>query len=187
MFAETVQVYPEVDPTEVIITSGNDRGPYRFGDYLARPSSRDLICRGQPVDVGSRAFDLLIILLRFQGEIVSKDDIFDYVWPSTTVDESNLRFQMATLRKILGSERDRIKTIPGRGYLFAADYRAQLPPRAAEIMHDPRRAEQSEIVIINQDPETRAALQSLLRPIHALVWSFGSMEAFLDSHAVRHE
>jgi DNA-binding winged helix-turn-helix (wHTH) protein len=80
---------------------------------------------GTSVKLGSRAFDLLTKLATSGGKIVSKSDLVDYVWPSTFVDDSNLRFQMTSLRKALGDARDLIKTIPGRGYLFADTCRSQ--------------------------------------------------------------
>ena len=76
---------------------------------------------GRPVEIGSRAFDLLVVLLASRGAIVSKNDIMKFVWPSVNVDESNLRFQIACLRKVLAHDRDVIKTISGRGYLFTTD------------------------------------------------------------------
>lgn len=97
---------------------------FSFGPFRLLPGSRTLLRDGRPVDCGSRAFDLLHILLASRGQIVSKDDIVRHVWPTTCVDESNLRFQMASLRKVLGVYRDAIKTIPGRGYLMASDWRA---------------------------------------------------------------
>jgi DNA-binding winged helix-turn-helix (wHTH) protein len=68
------------------------------------------------------------VLLLSLGEVVSKDDIVRHVWPTTCVDESNLRFQMASLRKVLGIYRDAIKTIPGRGYLLASEWHAPEQP-----------------------------------------------------------
>ena len=97
---------------------------FSFGPFRLLPSSRTLLRDGQPVDCGSRAFDLLHVLLLSLGELVSKDDIVRHVWPTTCVDESNLRFQMASLRKVLGVYRDAIKTIPGRGYLLASEWGA---------------------------------------------------------------
>jgi DNA-binding winged helix-turn-helix (wHTH) protein len=97
---------------------------FSFGPFRLLPGSRTLLRDGQPVDCGSRAFDLLHVLLLSLGEVVSKDDIVRHVWPTTCVDESNLRFQMASLRKVLGAYRDAIKTIPGRGYLLASEWRA---------------------------------------------------------------
>jgi DNA-binding winged helix-turn-helix (wHTH) protein len=64
-------------------------------------------------------FDILTVLLRSRGCIVGKREIVKAVWPTTTVEESNLRFQVAQLRKALGRDQDLIKTVPGRGYLFA--------------------------------------------------------------------
>lgn len=92
-----------------------------FRDFIAYPTARILMLRDEPVCLGSRAFDLLMLLLASRGEVVSKAAIMAFVWPTTTVDESNLRFQMGVLRKALGKSRDVIKTIPGRGYLLAGD------------------------------------------------------------------
>ncbi len=147
--------------------------PIAFGAFLAAPGSRTLFLKGMPVEIGSRAFDLLIVLLRARGEIVEKEEIVRQVWPTTTVDESNLRFQMACLRKALGPERGRIKTIAGRGYMFAADGDASSGTPAWQG--------RSAIVIIDADPEKRAALHRLLRPFDAHVESFGSLAAFLES------
>jgi DNA-binding winged helix-turn-helix (wHTH) protein len=106
----------------------NQPREFSFGPFRLLPGSRTLLREGQPVDCGSRAFDLLHVLLLSRGQVVSKDDIVRHVWPTTCVDESNLRFQMASLRKVLGAYRDAIKTIPGRGYLMASECRA--PERA---------------------------------------------------------
>jgi DNA-binding winged helix-turn-helix (wHTH) protein len=95
--------------------------PLRFREYLLLPSERVLLRRGEPVEIGSRAFDLLTILTKFRGKLVTKNEIVKFVWPSTIVEESNLRFQMASLRRVLAADRDMIKTIPGRGYLFVAE------------------------------------------------------------------
>jgi DNA-binding winged helix-turn-helix (wHTH) protein len=89
-----------------------------FGDFRLVPAARLLLRRGVPVPLGSRAFDLLHALLQARGAVVSKEEIVRQVWPTTIVDESNLRFQIACLRKALGEQRDLIKTVPGRGYLF---------------------------------------------------------------------
>ena len=97
------------------------RRPISFGHFVALPAARTLLFKGAPVEIGGRAFDLLMVLLRSCGEVVGKEQIVRQVWPTTIVDESNLRFQMAVLRKALGADRDRIKTVTGRGYLFVAD------------------------------------------------------------------
>jgi DNA-binding response OmpR family regulator len=92
-----------------------------FRKFCAMPQSRQLLLDGEPVELGSRAFDLLIALIEGRGRLVTKDEIMDRVWPSTLVSENNLRVQMAALRRVLGKDRDVIKTIPGRGYFFASE------------------------------------------------------------------
>jgi DNA-binding winged helix-turn-helix (wHTH) protein len=94
---------------------------FAFRRYWVIPSARQIIRGTQSLALGGRAFDLLVVLLQERGKIVSKQDIMTLVWPSTTVDEGNLRFQMTVLRRVLDEDRDIIKTIPGRGYLFALE------------------------------------------------------------------
>ena len=93
-----------------------------FRNFRLLPGARILLRDGQPVDIGSRAFDLLHILLRSQGAVVERDIIMRHVWPTTTVDDSNVRSQVSRVRKALGGHRDLLKTVPGRGYLLAADH-----------------------------------------------------------------
>lgn len=49
---------------------------------------------------------------------MSKEQILQRVWPDTVVEENNLQVHISALRKALGSDRDLIRTIPGRGYLL---------------------------------------------------------------------
>lgn len=100
---------------------------FRFGACRLVPGARLLLRDGRVVDIGSRAFDLLHLLLIHRGTIVPKEAIVAFVWPNIFVDESNLRFQMSVLRKALGEGRDLIKTIPGRGYIFVDEFRAEQP------------------------------------------------------------
>jgi TolB-like protein/Tfp pilus assembly protein PilF len=100
--------------------------------------------------VGSRALDLLLLLLRRHGEILSRDEIMDAVWPGSSVEESNLTVQMAALRRILdqvGSAPSCIQTISGRGYRFlptvTMEVAVAVTTDAAVVVHtavpDPRR------------------------------------------------
>jgi TolB-like protein/DNA-binding winged helix-turn-helix (wHTH) protein len=76
---------------------------------------------GEPVAVGSRALDLLLLLAQRDGEVVSKDAIMGAVWPGAAVEESNLTVQISALRRVLDQNRGNgscIQTIPGRGYRF---------------------------------------------------------------------
>jgi class 3 adenylate cyclase/DNA-binding winged helix-turn-helix (wHTH) protein len=76
-----------------------------------------------PVTIGSRALDILGVLVERTGEIVSKDDLLAAVWPETVVDYSNLTVQIAALRRVLDRGRSNgscIQTVSGRGYRFIA-------------------------------------------------------------------
>lgn len=99
-----------------------------FREFVVLPEARLLLQEGRPVEIGGRAFDLLVVLTQHRGQVVPKERIISFVWPTTTVEESNLRFQMVLLRKVLGSERNLIKTIPGRGYLLVMDGLASSRP-----------------------------------------------------------
>jgi DNA-binding response OmpR family regulator len=99
----------------------------RFRRFQVLPGARQLLADGESIELGSRAFDLLVVLLESRGSLITKDEIMRRVWPSTVVDECNLRVQMSALRKVLGEDREVIKTIPGRGYVFALDVTAGAP------------------------------------------------------------
>jgi predicted ATPase/DNA-binding winged helix-turn-helix (wHTH) protein len=66
--------------------------------------------------VGSRAFDILELLLNANGALVSKDEIMRAVWPKTIVEENSLQVHICALRKALGTDNDLIRTVTGRGY-----------------------------------------------------------------------
>ena len=89
-----------------------------FGRFRFVVHSQELTANGVPVPVGSRALDVLNVLIEARGDLVTKDELLDRVWPTTTVEENNLQFQISTLRKALGEDREFIKTVSGRGYRF---------------------------------------------------------------------
>lgn len=93
--------------------------PLRFGRFVVLRQARQLLMDGQICEIGGRAFDLLTVLFDRRGKLVSKREIIDLVWPDTYVDDSNLRAQIATLRRALGADRDIVKAVPGLGYIFA--------------------------------------------------------------------
>ena len=58
-----------------------------------------------PVPLGSRALDVLSVLVARQGELVSKDEIMSAVWPGTAVEDHNLTVQISSLRRLLDDGR----------------------------------------------------------------------------------
>jgi DNA-binding winged helix-turn-helix (wHTH) protein/Tol biopolymer transport system component len=96
----------------------------RFGDFELDRSKRQLRKRGTPISLNAKSFDLLLALVERRGEIVTKEELFESVWPGQFVEEGNLTVQVSTLRKIFGERKDDhrfIVTVPGRGYSFVAD------------------------------------------------------------------
>jgi predicted ATPase/DNA-binding winged helix-turn-helix (wHTH) protein len=111
---------------------------YRFGPFELLVRRQLLVHADAPVRVGSRALAILTVLLDGAGDVVSKERLMAAAWPSTFVDESNLKVNIAQLRRALASNdpaREYIACVPGRGYRFVAPiYRTGLeakglPPR----------------------------------------------------------
>lgn len=104
--------------------AGRDFDPVTFGPFSLR--SRILEKDGLPVRLGSRATDILRLLVDRAGEVVPKNDILAYVWAGLAVEEISLRVHVAELRKALGDGKDGaryITNIPSRGYCFVAPVR----------------------------------------------------------------
>lgn len=77
---------------------------------------REIFLDNEPLRLGTRAFDILEMLIRAKGGLVRKEDILRCVWPNTIVEENNLQVHISSLRKMLGDDKDLIRTTPGRGY-----------------------------------------------------------------------
>jgi TolB-like protein/Flp pilus assembly protein TadD len=96
----------------------------RFGAFKLVPGRRELLFRGARVSLGSRAFDLLMALVKRRGQLAAKDELMAEVWAGTVVDENNLAAQISVLRKILARDPNLLgclQTDTGRGYRFVAD------------------------------------------------------------------
>ena len=94
-----------------------------FGPFRLYPTARVLERDGKPLQLGSRAFDLLIALIERAGEIVDHRALIASAWRGLVVDSGNLRVQMTNLRKKLGDGEHGaryIANVPGRGYSFVA-------------------------------------------------------------------
>jgi len=96
---------------------------FSFGPFRLMPSARRLERDGVPVQLGGRAFDILLILVANAYEIVGKAALLKHAWQNVNVDEGNLRFQVNTLRKALrddGPNPTYVATVQGQGYRFIA-------------------------------------------------------------------
>jgi predicted ATPase/DNA-binding winged helix-turn-helix (wHTH) protein len=92
----------------------------RFGNCELRRQERELRVDRELVALGSRTFDLLLLLVGYAGELVTKDRILGQVWPGMIVEDNTIQVHISMLRKALGADREFLKTISGRGYRFVA-------------------------------------------------------------------
>jgi DNA-binding winged helix-turn-helix (wHTH) protein/Tfp pilus assembly protein PilF len=94
---------------------------YKFDVFCLDPKQRKLLSGNKVVQLSSRAFEMLLLLVQKQGEVVEKSEILDKVWADSFVEESNLVVHVSALRRVLGErrgERKFIETVSGRGYSF---------------------------------------------------------------------
>jgi|SRR5713101_3159093 DNA-binding winged helix-turn-helix (wHTH) protein len=103
-----------------------------FGRFRVLLRRRQLVADGVPIELGTRAFDLLLVLLEADGSLVTKGELLSRVWPGIVVAEENLKVQIAALRKVLGEDRDFIRTEFGRGYRFTAAVHSTIASNACE-------------------------------------------------------
>ena len=86
---------------------------------------RELRVLGSPVPVGGRAFEVIEVLARSAGELVTKDELMDRVWPGAIVSDNTLQVHAMAVRKALGPYRSLLKTVSGRGYRLLGDWAAR--------------------------------------------------------------
>jgi DNA-binding winged helix-turn-helix (wHTH) protein/tetratricopeptide (TPR) repeat protein len=135
-----------------VLSVGED-GPhcYEFGPFRLDSAQRALLRDGEPVPLPPKALDILLLLVRNPGRLITKEELLTAIWPKMVVEESNLSQNIFLLRKALGDGAPGhryIVTLPRRGYQFAESVRARpmtveargaapiLPPQAGEAAVD---------------------------------------------------
>ena len=116
-------IFPQIPPVSDVKPEAA-RMTFEFGCFRLLLRQRQLLADGEPIELGTRAFEILLVLLEADGSLVTKDELLSRVWPDTTVADDNLKVQMCALRKALGESRDFIRTEVGRGYRFTAEVRS---------------------------------------------------------------
>ena len=100
---------------------------FQFGRFVLDVAARELRAGGARISLGARAFDVLVVLVENRDRLVTKDELFERVWPGLVVEENNLQVQISALRKALGQQS--IATIPGRGYRFSVSLHGEPPAK----------------------------------------------------------
>jgi len=139
---------------------------YRFGPFSV-DRARYRVLRGDtPVEVTPKLLDLLLHLLDHAGELVTKEQLLDALWPDANVTDNALTQAVSELREALGDEPGApqyIKTVARRGYRFIAPVERGAPPplpaqAPAPRSSDPARNDRSiavmDFVNVTGDPDS---------------------------------
>lgn len=121
---------------------------YSFAGFQLNPAQRQLYYHGQLQELNSRYLDALLLLLHHAGELVSKQQFFEQVWPGLVVSDEALTQCIRTLRRVLGDNATAprfIETVPKHGYRFIAQVSredgnapASLTPTARPVANETR-------------------------------------------------
>ena len=100
---------------------------YTFDGFELQVAPLLLRYRHEAVQVGPRVVQTLLALIERNGEIISKDELLEAIWPEGYVEEANLSQNIYVLRKVLRGRTAacRIETVPRRGYRFVASVQAE--------------------------------------------------------------
>jgi TolB-like protein len=88
---------------------------YRLGQLILQPF-RQLLDSDTPVLIGRKALDILSVLAKADGQLVTKDELMAAVWPNLIVEENVIQVHIVALRKALGPDADLLTTVRGLGY-----------------------------------------------------------------------
>ena len=96
---------------------------YVFGEFTLDPVRRVLLRGGESVAITGRPFDALVHLVERAGEVVSRTELSQALWPAQVVEDNNLSQTVLAARRALGDSQEApryIATVPRRGYQFVA-------------------------------------------------------------------
>jgi DNA-binding winged helix-turn-helix (wHTH) protein len=130
---------------------GQENRVFVFGPFRFAPGRQQLLREWAPIRIGSRAIDILTALVERPGETLSKEELIARAWPSTFVEEGNLKVHIAALRKALGdahTEPKYIVTANGCGYRFAAPVKIDGADGVAPEGRDARSSEAPDNLIV---------------------------------------
>ncbi|HNH83503.1 MAG TPA: winged helix-turn-helix domain-containing protein [Acidobacteriota bacterium] len=97
---------------------------FLFGNFRIDLSQQSLAYNNEFIPLPPKVFQTLLILVQNNQKLVTRDEIINYIWPNTFVEDHNLNANISTLRRILNECVPGVKfieTVPKRGYRFVAD------------------------------------------------------------------
>jgi predicted ATPase/DNA-binding winged helix-turn-helix (wHTH) protein len=170
----------------------------RVGTFELYPTERRLCAGGQPVELGARAFDLLLVLVENPGRLVTKATLLERVWPRLVVDENNLPAQVASLRRVLGA--GAIRTVPRFGYRLDLEVSTSPARQGSDTTGLPRAADKTRLsvpqiawparlgALVGRDEDLRAVEAAIERlPLVAIVGGAGIGKSRLAQEVLARE
>jgi DNA-binding winged helix-turn-helix (wHTH) protein len=123
---------------------------FHFGEFRLETGERRLTQGRHVIHLSPKAHDVLVLLVRQAGRLVTKDDLLSRVWPDTSVEEGILTVHVAALRKALGDDKRSsgyIETVSRSGYRFVAPVTLERVDHVSGPLHaHPRPVELYELV-----------------------------------------
>ncbi len=110
--------------------------PYCFGTWELDATPLLLKRAGEVVPLPPKALEILLLLVQNEGKVISKEEIFNKVWPDTHVVESSLTKNISILRKVLDDpdQPSLIENLPKRGYRFTLSLNPHIPNQRSRIL-----------------------------------------------------
>ena len=139
---------------------------YGFGPFHLDVTTRALYRGNEFVALTPKAAEILLVLLRDPGRVVTKEQLLEQVWPGLVVEEGAIASNISALRKVLDAEfgdDGPIATVPRRGYRFTASVAAtggaEAKPAAREgVSREPLINERDTILVAEIDNQTGEAV-----------------------------
>ncbi len=119
-----------------VLSTDSTVGEFHFGEFAFDSRLRQLLCGGQPRQLSPKAQQLLLLLLLARPRVLTREELYDALWPSTYVCETNLASVVNELRRALGDNArapQYIRTVHSFGYAFCGDVAASLPGARAPV------------------------------------------------------
>src|SRR3954462_12062733 len=113
---------------------------FRFGDFVLEPERASLLRSGREIKLRPKVFDALRYLVENRGRLVPKEELIQALWPDAFVTDDSLVQCMVELRRALDDRQQEIvKTVPRRGYIFAAAVSSEAAGAPGTAKDQPRR------------------------------------------------
>lgn len=107
---------------------------YAFGIFHLDTEMEQLFARDERVKIAPKVYQCLILLVRSEGKLVTKEEFFEKVWAETFVEDSSLSYTISQLRKLLAeydADTNYIETVPRRGFRFQSKVTKIIPQNLA--------------------------------------------------------